>query len=87
MKKIGGKYYYFDIKTGYTKSGFVRSANGAVVRYFQPSNYTMAKGWLKNAKGQKWYFARDGKMYMGLKKSANIIIISIQVQELQPAVM
>ena len=43
MKKIGGKYYYFDIKTGYTKSGFVRSANGAVVRYFQPSNYTMAK--------------------------------------------
>lgn len=68
MKKIGGKYYYFDIKTGYTKRGFVRSANGAVVRYFQPSNYTMAKGWLKNAKGQKWYFARDGKMYMGLKK-------------------
>ena len=68
MKKIGGKYYYFDIKTGYTKRGFVRSANGAVVRYFQPSNYTMAKGWLKNAKGQKWYFASDGKMYMGLKK-------------------
>ena len=28
----------------------------------------MAKGWLKNAKGQKWYFDRDGKMYMGLKK-------------------
>ena len=68
MKKIGGKYYYFDTKTGYTKSGFVRSANGAVVRYFQPSNYTMAKGWLKNAKGQMWYFASDGKMYMGLKK-------------------
>lgn len=71
MKKISGKYYYFDLKNGYTKSGFVKSANGKIVRYFQPSNYTMAKGWLKNSKGQRWYFANDGKMYMGLKKIGN----------------
>lgn len=68
MKKVGGKYYYFDTKTGYTRSGFVKAAKGTVVRYFSPSNYTMAKGWLKNSKGQMWYFASDGKMYMGLKK-------------------
>lgn len=68
MKKISGKYYYFDTKTGYTKSGFVKSSNGKVVRYFSPSNYAMVKGWMKNSKGQKWYFASDGKMYTGLKK-------------------
>ncbi|MBU5480468.1 N-acetylmuramoyl-L-alanine amidase family protein [Blautia sp. MSJ-19] len=68
MKKIGGKYYYFDYKTGYSKSGFVKAANGTVVRYFSPSTYTMATGWMTNSKNQKWYFASNGKMYMGLKK-------------------
>lgn len=68
MKKVSGKYYYFDRKTGYAKSGFVKSSTGTVVRYFQPSDYTMAKGWMTNEKGDKWYFASDGKMYMGLKK-------------------
>lgn len=68
MKKISGKYYYFDYSTGYTKSGFVKSADGKIVRYFSKKNYTMVKGWMTNSKGQKWYFASDGKMYTGMKK-------------------
>lgn len=68
MKKVGGKYYYFDIKTGCAKTGFVRGGGGKVVRYFSTTDHTMVKGWMQNDKKQKWYFASDGKMYMGLKK-------------------
>lgn len=69
MKKIGGKYYYFDYKTGYSKSGFVKSSNGKVVRYFSPKNYAMVTGWVTNSKNKKWYFNKtNGLMYTGLKK-------------------
>ena len=49
-------------------SGFVRFSK-TVVRYFSLGTYTMATGWMKNSKGQKWYFRpSDGVMYRGLKK-------------------
>ncbi len=68
LKKVGGNYYYFKPSTGYTVSGFVRFSK-TVVRYFSPGTYTMATGWMKNSKGQKWYFRpSDGVMYRGLKK-------------------
>nr|WP_177296039.1 cell wall-binding protein [uncultured Blautia sp.] len=66
LRPISGKYYYFDAKTGWAQKGF-KKINGHT-RYFSPSNYTMAKGWMKNSKGQKWYFdAKNGIMKTGLK--------------------
>ena len=68
FKKIGGKYYYFKPSTGYTVSGFVKTSS-TVVRYFSSGSYTMATGWMKNSKGEKWYFTPStGIMYRGLKK-------------------
>ncbi len=68
LKKVGGNYYYFKPSTGYTSSGFVRFSK-TVVRYFSNGTYTMATGWMKNSKGEKWYFRpSDGVMYRGLKK-------------------
>ena len=68
FKKIGGNYYYFKPSTGYTVSGFVKTSS-TVVRYFSSGSYTMATGWMKNSKGEKWYFTPStGIMYMGLKK-------------------
>ena len=68
FKKIGGNYYYFKPSTGYTVSGFVKTSS-TVVRYFSSGSYTMATGWMKNSKGEKWYFTPStGIMYRGLKK-------------------
>lgn len=68
FKKIGGNYYYFKPSTGYTVSGFVKTSSTAV-RYFSSGSYTMATGWMKNSKGEKWYFTPStGIMYRGLKK-------------------
>ena len=68
FKKIGGNYYYFKPSTGYTVSGFVKTSS-TVVRYFSSGSYTMATGWMKNSKGEKWYFTPStGNMYRGLKK-------------------
>ena len=68
FKKIGGNYYYFKPSTGYTVSGFVKTSS-TVVRYFLSGSYTMATGWMKNSKGEKWYFTPStGIMYRGLKK-------------------
>ena len=68
FKKIGGNYYYFKPSTGYTVSGFVKTSS-TVVRYFSSGSYTMATGWMKNSKGEKWYYTPStGIMYRGLKK-------------------
>lgn len=68
FKKIGRNYYYFKPSTGYTVSGFVKTSS-TVVRYFSSGSYTMATGWMKNSKGEKWYFTPStGIMYRGLKK-------------------
>ena len=68
LTKVGSYYYYFDGSTGWAKTGFLKAANGNI-RYFQPGTYRMAKGWMKNAKNQKWYFSTsNGIMYKGLKK-------------------
>lgn len=68
LTKVGSYYYYFDGSTGWAKTGFLKAANGNT-RYFQPGTYRMAKGWMKNAKNQKWYFSTsNGIMYKGLKK-------------------
>lgn len=68
LTKVSGYYYYFDGSTGWAKTGFLKAANGNV-RYFQPGTYRMAKGWMKNAKNEKWYFnTSNGIMYKGLKK-------------------
>lgn len=68
FKRIGGNYYYFKPSTGYTVSGFVKTSS-TVVRYFSSGSYTMATGWMKNSKGEKWYFTPStGIMYRGLKK-------------------
>lgn len=67
FKKVEGTYYYFNVKTGYTVSGFIKSSNGNV-RYFNAKTYKMATGWMTNSKKQKWYFAKNGLMYKGLKK-------------------
>lgn len=68
FKKIGGNYYYFKPSTGYTVSGFVKTSS-TVVRYFSSGSYTMATGWMRNSKGEKWYFTPStGIMYRGLKK-------------------
>ena len=67
LKKIGSYYYYFDGTTGAAKSGFLTAANGNV-RYFRGKIYTMATGWVKNSKGDRYYFARNtGVMYKGFK--------------------
>ena len=67
LTKVGSYYYYFDGSTGWAKTGFLKAANGNT-RYFQPGTYRMAKGWMKNAKNQKWYFSTsNGIMYKGLK--------------------
>ena len=68
MKKVGGRYYYFDLRTGCARTGFVRGGGGKVVRYFSTTDHTMVKGWMQNAKKQKWYFSSNGKMLMGLNK-------------------
>lgn len=71
LTKVGSYYYYFDGSTGWAKTGFLKAANGNT-RYFQPGTYRMAKGWMKNAKNQKWYFSTsNGIMYKGLKKIGN----------------
>ena len=47
----------------------VLSNFSTVVRYFSSGSYTMATGWMKNSKGEKWYFTPStGIMYRGLKK-------------------
>ena len=55
LKKVGSSYYYFNTSTGYTTSGFLKAQNGNV-RYFMSDTYVMATGWMKNSKGEKWYF-------------------------------
>lgn len=68
LRNVEGKYYYFNSVTGYSESGFLKAKNGNV-RYFASDTYEMATGWMKNSKGEKWYFApSNGVMYKGLKK-------------------
>ena len=66
--KVGGKWYYFEPRTGWSRRGTWTAKSGNV-RYFRNTTRDMVTGWVRNTKGERRYFQPfSGIMCKGLKK-------------------
>ena len=66
--KVGGKWYYFEPRTGWSRRG-IWTAKSGNVRYFRNTTRDMVTGWVRNTKGERRYFQPfSGIMCKGLKK-------------------
>lgn len=66
LKQVDGKWYYFDMKTGLAKSGWVKISSKWY--YFDTKTYVRkASTWITEG-NKKYYVGEDGVMYTGLKK-------------------
>ena len=66
--KVGGKWYYFEPRTGWSRRGTWTAKSGNV-RYFRNTTRDMVTGWVRNMKGERRYFQPfSGIMCKGLKK-------------------
>ena len=66
--RVGGKWYYFEPRTGWSRRG-IWTAKSGNVRYFRNTTRDMVTGWVRNTKGERRYFQPfSGIMCKGLKK-------------------